>query len=299
MIGRRQSLEGQTALITGASGGLGSEVAKRLASKGVKLFLTDHSSRKQELVEVVVECQQIAEAHGFEPEVDWEYCDVRSASLVSDMVEKAVQFLGRLDIVFVNAGIAKPVALGGDIDVADQVMAVNFKGVQNTVDACLPYIEKSKGYILVNASMGAIVLLVLMATAYGASKAAAAALAQGVNMHFKGTGARCAALFLAEHDTPMEKEFEDEAVVALFEDNPRLARAHRKRDPEKAVNAIVRAMEKRRLYVHAPYYTILARWFPAVPNWVVRNFLVQNPQRALKILRDRAEANRSNAWFDR
>ena len=85
----------------------------------------------------------------------------------------------------------------------------------------------------------------------------------------------------------MEREFEDEAVKALFEDNPRLARAHRLRDPQKAVQRIIWAMKTRPLYVHAPRYTVFARYFPAVPNWFVRNYLIQDPQRALAMIRER------------
>jgi NAD(P)-dependent dehydrogenase (short-subunit alcohol dehydrogenase family) len=285
MIGRKQSLEGKRVFITGAASGIGAMVAEVLAAEGARLFLVDIDL--DAVRAVAHRCKSIA-YNNFQPvHVNWARCDITNRERVDVVVGRAVGNMGGLDVVFANAGIAKPVALEGDIDVADWILDVNFKGTRYTVDACSPHIRASNGYILVNASMGAIVLLPLMGTGYGPSKVASAALGQTVNLHFKGTGAKCGVLYMAEHNTPMEEEFEDEAVKVLFEDNPWLAKAHRKRDPRKAVRAIVWAMEHRPLNVHVPFYTVLARWFPAVPNWVVRNYLVQNPQRALEVLRKR------------
>lgn len=285
MTGRKTHLNhGTGVVITGAASGIGKMTAMNLARRGVNLYLIDISN---DVAEVAHICNLISEVNGHQPQVYFERCDVSDRVQVRDAIDTAAVVLGGIDIAFVNAGIAKPVALRGDIEVADKIMAVNYGGAQNVADACLPYIEQSKGYFLFNASMGAIVLLALMATAYGTSKAAVAALGQGINLHLKGTGARSGVLFLAEHNTPMEREFEDEAVKILFEDNPRLERAHRKRDPRKALAAVIWAMENRPLYVHAPRYTRLGRYFPAIPNWIVRNYLVQNPQRALEVLRKR------------
>lgn len=288
MLTRKQSLSRKKILITGAGSGIGELTAKELASRGADLYLTDINYQAVEAV--AIQCKEIAKRDGMAIRVEYSRCDVANASQVQRMVNRTVGFLGGLDIVFANAGIGKPAALEGDVDVIERILDINHKGVVYTVDACLPHIRSSKGYILVNASMGAVVLLALMAVGYGASKAAAAAFAQGVNLHFIGTGARCATLYMAEHNTPLEAEFESEAVQALFEDNPWLTRLHKKRDPQKAVRAIVRAMETRPLFVHAPWYTVLARWFPAVPNWLIRNYVIQNPQRALKMLREQSAA---------
>lgn len=283
MPGHDQSLIGKKVFITGAGSGIGAMTAEALAMRGAVLYLTDVNFLAIE--RVGRKCRQLAEQAG--GQAYWSKLEVTDQHAVQKSVDWAAERMSGIDIVFANAGIAKPVGLVGDVHVADRILDVNLRGTRYTVDAGLPHILRSNGYILVNASMGAIVLLPLMGAAYGASKAAAAALGQTVNLQLKGTGARCGVLYMAEHDTPMEEEFEDEAVKVLFEDNPRLAKAHRKRDPRSAVAAIVRGMEERSSHVHAPLYTMLARWFPAVPNWFVRNYLMQNPQRAIEVLRRR------------
>jgi short-subunit dehydrogenase len=167
-------------------------------------------------------------------------------------------------------------------------MGINTAGVFNTIEASASHIRASGGYVLVNASMGGIVMLPLMGGGYSPSKAAASALGQTMNLHFIGTEATSGVLLLAEHNTPLERKFEDPVVKQLMRDNPRLRKSHKKRDPKKAVQAVIRGMEHRSLYVHAPRYTVLARYFPAIVNWFVRTYMVQNPQPALEMLRARS-----------
>lgn len=290
MFARKQLLYGKKILITGAGSGIGAMTAEALAVRGANLYLSDIDYQAVE--QVALRCRAIAYAGCYPSRVDYSRCDVGDTQAVNRMVNRAVGFMNGLDIVFANAGIGDLVGLDGDSNVFDRIMRVNTYGVQNTIDACASHIRASKGYVLVNNSMGGIVILPLMGGGYSPSKAASSNLGQALNLHFIGTGARCGGLYLAEHNTPLEKKFDDPIVQRLFDDNPRLKKVHKKRKPERAVKAVVRGMEHRSLYVHAPRYTVLARYFPAIVNWFVRTYLVQNPQPALEMLRARIADDR-------
>jgi NAD(P)-dependent dehydrogenase (short-subunit alcohol dehydrogenase family) len=283
MIGRKQSLKGKKVFITGAGSGIGEMTAEVLAARGAVLYLTDINL--DAVSKVGLRCRWLAEPFG--GEVYWSQLDVTDRHGVQMTIDWAAERMDGLDIVFANAGIGELVGLDGDARMFDRIMGINTTGVLNTVDACSPHIRESGGYVLVNASMGGIVILPLMGGGYSPSKAATSALGQALNLHFIGTAAKCGVLFLAEHNTPLEQKFEDPVVKRLMRDNPLLRKSHKKRNPLNAVQAVVRGMEHRSLYVHAPRYTVFARYFPAVVNWVVRTVMVQNPQPALEMLRAR------------
>lgn len=291
MLFQKQSLKGKRVFITGAGSGIGAMTAAALAARGANLYLTDKNLHA--VHEVGKECRTIAERVG--GQVYWLSLDVSNRAAVHKVVNWAAERMGGLDIVFANAGIGDLVAFEGDSYMFDRIMGVNTNGVLNTIDACSAHIRASSGYVLVNASMGALAVLPLMGGGYSASKAAALVLAQTLNLHFIGTGARGGVLLLSEHNTPLEQKFEDPVAVQLMRDNPRLRKSHKKRNPMKAVRAAIGGMEHRSLYVHAPRYTVLGRYFPAVVNWFIRSYLVQNPQPALEMLRARTAAMQQEA----
>src|SRR4051812_41914046 len=89
-------LSGMTALVTGASGGLGSSIAKSLAAQGARLALSGSNAAKLE---------------GFASELGGDHvtlaCDLSNAEQVDQLVPRAVEALGKLDILVNNAGITR------------------------------------------------------------------------------------------------------------------------------------------------------------------------------------------------
>jgi meso-butanediol dehydrogenase / (S,S)-butanediol dehydrogenase / diacetyl reductase len=114
MTGR---LDGTRILITGASGGIGSACARRLAADGAELLLADLNG---EAVEAV--------AH--ELRQSWVQVDVTRAADIQRMVDTAYQRWGRLDVLFNNAGIASAKPMW-DIteDDWDRMLGVNLRAV--------------------------------------------------------------------------------------------------------------------------------------------------------------------------
>jgi NAD(P)-dependent dehydrogenase (short-subunit alcohol dehydrogenase family) len=112
-------LAGRVALVTGAAGGIGAGVARRLAEEGAALALVDCDESVEGFAE-----QLGAESVGIVADVAREDDVVRS-------VESAVGRFGRVDLYHLNAGIAGALSLFPDVaaDDFDRVLAVNVRGV--------------------------------------------------------------------------------------------------------------------------------------------------------------------------
>ena len=90
-------LTGMTALVTGASGGIGSAIARALAERGARLVIS--GTRKLTLTEVKAELA--GEGHEVVP------CNLADAGEVDALVPTAIEKLGKLDILVNNAGITR------------------------------------------------------------------------------------------------------------------------------------------------------------------------------------------------
>ena len=91
------SVEGRVAVITGAASGIGAATARRLASDGAKLLLSDlEENAGRDLA---------AELAGQGVDVGFRRTDVRDAAALEALMQTAVDRLGRLDILVNNAGI--------------------------------------------------------------------------------------------------------------------------------------------------------------------------------------------------
>jgi NAD(P)-dependent dehydrogenase (short-subunit alcohol dehydrogenase family) len=103
--------------------------------------------------------------------------DVTSAQEMSSVAERLKSEFGGLDVVFANAGIAKPRPIGDvDDDNIDSQVAVNFKGVIYTVQKMLPILRKPASVILTSTAMTECGIAGM--SVYAATKAAVRSLAR-------------------------------------------------------------------------------------------------------------------------
>jgi 3-hydroxy acid dehydrogenase/malonic semialdehyde reductase len=132
-------LAGRTAIVTGASSGIGAATARALASEGARLALG--ARRTERLASLAGE---VGDHHLVAP------LDVTDAASAQAFVERAADELERIDILVNNAGLALgrgPIAEGSDED--DRTMVeVNVLGLVRMTRLVLPHMEDGRGHIV-------------------------------------------------------------------------------------------------------------------------------------------------------
>jgi 3-oxoacyl-[acyl-carrier protein] reductase len=140
------NLEGQVALVTGASRGIGRAIALRLADEGARVAV-NYRSRSDAADEVVA---QIEEAGGKAIAVGG---DVAEPEQARALVERTIEELGGLHVLVNNAGIAKD-GLIFTMEAQDwlDVMRVNFGGTFNCTRAAMGHLMAQGAGVIVNVS---------------------------------------------------------------------------------------------------------------------------------------------------
>ena len=115
------SLEGKTALVTGASGGIGSAIAKALAAQGARLALSGSNGDKLRAFREQLQ----DEVGGDHVEIT---CDLSNATSVEELVPATIDTLGKIDILVNNAGITRDnLAMRMKDDEWDRVIHINLE----------------------------------------------------------------------------------------------------------------------------------------------------------------------------
>jgi short-subunit dehydrogenase len=142
------SIEGKTVWITGASSGIGEELAYQLASKNCTLLL---SARRQGNLEKVKEKCVNTNSVYLLP------LDVLEFDKMKDMVQKAISIVGNIDILVNNAGISQRSLIAEtDFSVYQKLIDVDYLGTVALSKALLPHFIKNKSghYVNVSSLMG-------------------------------------------------------------------------------------------------------------------------------------------------
>ncbi len=155
-----RKLDGKIALISGGTTGIGAETAKLFKSEGATVIVTGSSERSVETAKAAMPGVEVLVSNA---------ADVASTKALVDLV-KAKH--GRIDVLFVNAGIAKfaPLEL---IDEAfyDNQFGVNVKGAFFLLKYAVPIIPDG-GAVILTASVAGAAGGLPGATVYGSTKAA-------------------------------------------------------------------------------------------------------------------------------
>jgi short-subunit dehydrogenase len=170
-------------LITGASSGLGEEMARQLAASGHDLALC---ARRTERLESLRD--EITARHpGVRVEV--RTLDVDDSDQVFEVFRGFAQDFGSLGRVVVNAGIGKGAPLGtGRFDANKATATTNFVSALAQVEAALEVFRaQDAGHLVVVSSVAALRPMPRAVTTYAATKAGLAYLAEGARADLRGT----------------------------------------------------------------------------------------------------------------
>ena len=165
-----------TIIITGASAGLGAEMARRFAALGYDLGL---SARRTDRLAALRD--EITAAHP-DRRVVLKALDVTDDEAVFRVFKEIAVEFGGVDRVIVNAGLGKGAALGkGRYDANRQTAMTNFVGALAQSEAAMEiFREQGHGHLVMISSMSALRGMRKAMTVYAATKAGVAAIAEGL-----------------------------------------------------------------------------------------------------------------------
>ncbi len=241
MTSSKSTLTDRVVLITGAASGIGAATALELVAQGG--------------IPVLVDCDaeplaQMAQRCG--PQTHYWVADVTQLQAMQEVVDKTISKLGRIDIVFANAGVAAfgPVAYI-DPEAWRRCIEVNVLGVFNTIRTALPAIMQQRGYVLINASSSSFAHPPVM-SAYAASKSAVEAMGNSLRIEMAAHGVGVGVVHAGWVRTPLVTEGAlHPGFVRLRATMP--GPMNSETSPEETARVIVQGMlqRKRRIWVPA------------------------------------------------
>ncbi|MDY7229568.1 SDR family oxidoreductase [Hyalangium rubrum] len=175
------TMQGKTVIITGASAGIGEELAVALASRGANLVLAARG--EEALAQVRKRCEQ---AGGRAVTVG---TDVAEPEACRRMIERAVEAFGGVDVLVNNAGISMWARFEEieDLTLFERIMRVNYLGSVYCTHAALPHLKERKGLLVAISSLTG-KTGVPTRSAYAASKHAMQGFFDSLRIELLGTG---------------------------------------------------------------------------------------------------------------
>jgi short-subunit dehydrogenase len=252
----------KSVLVTGASSGIGEELAWQLGQAGAKLTL---AARRRDRLESLA--RKIAAIEGNRRPIISE-CDVTRDGDLERTVGEAVQAWGRLDVAIANAGfgIAAPIKKL-QLDDYRRQFETNVFGVLRTLYAALPELEKSRGNLAIVGSVAGWVATP-GASPYAMSKFAVRALANAISPELSHSGIKVTLIspgFVASEIRSIDNtgkhhpQAKDPIPAWLVMPTAKAA--------AQALRAIAGGRRERIITAHGKFFVALDRFAPWLLRW--------------------------------
>jgi 3-oxoacyl-[acyl-carrier protein] reductase len=205
-----RGLQGKGVLVSGASRGIGEAAARRFLEEGCRVFICARGAQGVE--EAVRELRALGEVDGMA-------CDVSRPEDVERLVEAAERFLGGIDVLANNAGVAwQEPFLEITLEHWDQILDINLRGMFLVAKAVAArMVARGRGGAIVNMSSTNAFEGEAGYTHYNASKGAITMLTRTMATELGAYGIRVNALCPGKIFTPLQGEAEDPEYTARYE----------------------------------------------------------------------------------
>jgi NAD(P)-dependent dehydrogenase (short-subunit alcohol dehydrogenase family) len=179
-----QASQGQQVIVTGGAEGIGLVIARQFLAHGAQVHLCD------------VDSEAVAKALEAEPRFHGTVANVGNPADVRQLFQEAFDWLGYVNVLVNNVGIAGPRALAEDMAEADWegTIAVNLHGAFYCIKQALPAMKEHRDGVIINISTVSVRTLPLMRSVYNVSKAAVEALTLNVAKEAGPFNVRCNAI---------------------------------------------------------------------------------------------------------
>ena len=236
----RFDLGGQTVLVTGASSGIGREIALELARRGARLAV---AARREERLDELV---RVLDRAGGEPVAL--PVDLAEPGAPADLARRATEALGRVDVLVNNAGLglgANQLAVG-DADAAREVFQVNFWAPLALQRALVPpMVQRGQGAVVNVTSLVTVSPWPGLGT-YSSTKAALASATETLRLELVNSGVHVLEVIPGPVETAIQAE------SRLLPGFTAATRGMPTGDPAELARLVARGLERRRARVVYP-----------------------------------------------
>lgn len=250
------TIDGRRILLTGASSGIGRELAKELAGCGARLAL---AARRRPLLESLAE--EIEAGGGSKPSIH--EIDLSERGAARDLAAAASEDLGGVDVLINNAGggVGGRIATVGDRDEAREAFEVNYWSPLALIQALAPpMLERRSGTIVNVSSLGQVSTWPGFG-AYAATKGALSVAAETLAMELEDRGVHVMEVLPGPVDTAVQGE------TRLAPGIDRMLNRIPMGDAKTMARRIADGLEKHRRRVIYPRRAAVAYYLPALVRW--------------------------------
>lgn len=222
----------RVAIVTGASRGIGREIAKSLAKQNIKVIANYNNSEEK-----AIELKKELEAEGIK--IDIVKADVSQREEIRNLVKYVIEEYGKIDILINNAGISEYKLFTDETDEDwNRVINTNLYSAFATSQEVIPNMIKNKNGCIINISSVWGMVGASMEVLYSVSKAGIDGLTKALAKELGPSNIRVNAIAPGIVDTDMCKNFTKEELENIKEEIP-LERIGKVEDISKCINWLI------------------------------------------------------------